>query len=59
VSLKIFDALGREVSILVSEELPAGTYSKRWNAEGLASGVYYSCLQAGKFLETKKLILLR
>ena len=58
-SLKVFDALGREVSILVSEELPAGTYSQQWNAKGLPSGVYFYQLQAGLFTETKKLILLK
>jgi len=59
VSLIVFDALGREVSRLVSEALSAGTYSVQWNAEGLASGVYFYRLQAGSLSETKKLILLR
>ena len=59
VSLKVFDALGREVSSLVEEELTAGTYSQKWNAEGVASGVYFYRLQAGSFVETKKLLLLR
>jgi hypothetical protein len=59
VVLKIFDAFGREVSVLRSEELPAGTYSQEWNARGLASGVYFYRLQAGSFTETMKLLLLR
>jgi hypothetical protein len=59
VSLKVFDALGREVSVLVSEEMTAGPYSKQWNANSLPSGVYFYRLQAGSFSETKKLILLR
>ncbi|MDZ7406155.1 MAG: T9SS type A sorting domain-containing protein, partial [candidate division KSB1 bacterium] len=59
VSLKVFDALGREVSTLVSEELAAGTYVRQWEAAGLPSGVYFYRLQAGSFTETKKLILLR
>jgi hypothetical protein len=59
VSLRVFNVLGREVSILVSEELPAGTYSQNWNAAGLASGVYFYCLQTGSFTDTKKLLLLR
>jgi photosystem II stability/assembly factor-like uncharacterized protein len=59
VSLKVFDALGRQVSILVSEELPAGKYSRQWNAAGIPSGVYFYRLQAGSFVETKKLILLK
>ena len=59
VSLKVFDALGREVAILLADELSAGTYSRQWNAAGLASGVYFCQLQAGLFSETRKLILLR
>jgi hypothetical protein len=59
VSLKVFDALGREVSILLSKELAAGKYSLQWNAAGLASGVYFYRLHAREFVETKKLILLR
>jgi hypothetical protein len=59
VLLKVFDGLGREVATLVSEELSAGSYARQWNADGLASGVYFYRLQAGSFIETKKLILLR
>jgi hypothetical protein len=59
VSLKVFNALGREVSILLEKELPAGTYVQRWDAEALPSGVYFCRLQAGSFTETKKLILQR
>jgi hypothetical protein len=59
VSLKVFDALGREVSVLLSEELPAGTYARQWNGSNLPSGVYFYRLQADKFTETKKLILLK
>jgi lysophospholipase L1-like esterase len=59
VSLTVFDALGREVSTLLSERLSAGTYLRQWNAAGLSSGVYFYRLQAGTFIETKKLILLR
>ncbi|MCR4439494.1 MAG: T9SS type A sorting domain-containing protein, partial [candidate division KSB1 bacterium] len=59
VILKVFDALGREVSTLISEELSAGMYARQWNAAGLPSGVYFYRLQAGSFVETKKLVLLR
>ena len=59
LSLKVFDALGREVSTLVSEELPAGTYSKHWDAAALPSGIYFYRLQAGEYLETKRMILLK
>ncbi|MFH1198518.1 MAG: T9SS type A sorting domain-containing protein [bacterium] len=56
VTLKVFDALGKEVSILLSEQLSAGTYLQQWDATGLASGVYFYNLQAGSFSETKKLM---
>jgi hypothetical protein len=59
VSLKVFDALGREVSILVSKELTAGTYSQQWNSGSLPSGVYFYRLQAGNYSETRKLVLLK
>ena len=59
VSLKVFDVVGSEVATIVSEELPAGYYSRQWNAANMASGVYFYRLQAGSITKTKKLILLR
>jgi lysophospholipase L1-like esterase len=59
VSLRVFDALGREVSILLSEQMSAGTYLRQWDATGLASGVYFYRLQAGRFADVKRLVLLR
>jgi len=59
VSLIVFDELGREVSNLISEELPAGTYSRQWNAENRATGVYFYRLRSGLFTQTKKLVLLK
>jgi hypothetical protein len=57
--LKIFDALGREVEILVNENLFAGTYMRVWDATKMPSGVYFYRLQSGLFTDTKKLLLLR
>jgi hypothetical protein len=51
VSLKIFDIMGRDVSTIVSEEMPAGTYQRQWNATGFTSGVYFYRLQAGSYVE--------
>jgi hypothetical protein len=59
VSLKVFDLIGREVAIIVSEEMSAGSYSRQWNAANMSSGIYFYRLQAGSFTETKKLILLK
>ena len=59
VTLKIFDLIGREVALLVSEEMPAGNYSKQWNAENMTAGSYFYRLQVGSSMQTKKLILLK
>ena len=57
VTLKVFDAMGREVSTLLAKELPAGTHTARWDAAALPSGVYIYRLQVGHFSEAKKLVL--
>jgi len=59
VTLKVFDVLGREVATLVSSVEQPGDKSANFNANNLVSGVYYYRLQAGNFIETKKLVLLR
>jgi hypothetical protein len=59
VSLKVFDILGREVAVLVNEEMQPGRYSVRFDGSHLASGVYICRLQAGRFVATKRMILLR
>jgi hypothetical protein len=59
VLLKVFDIIGREVAVIVSEELTEGNYLRRWDATGLTSGAYFCRLQVGSFVNTKKLILLR
>ncbi len=59
ITLKVYDILGKEIKTLVNEERPAGSYSVLFNAAGISSGVYFYKIQAGKFSETKKMILLR
>ena len=59
VSLRIYDILGREIALLVDEQKSAGTYSYSWNATNIPSGLYFYRLQAGPFIGTKKLILLK
>ena len=59
VSLLVYDLLGREVSTLVNEVKEAGRHTVPLNGTKLSSGVYFYCLQAGSFSETKKLVLLR
>jgi len=51
--------VSREVATLVNEVKQPGMYTAKWEASGVASGVYFYRLQAGNFVETKKLLLLR
>lgn len=59
VVLKVYDVLGEEMATLVNEEKSAGTYEIMYNAQVLTSGVYFYTLEAGSFIETKKMIFLR
>jgi len=59
VSLDIFDLLGRLVKRVVSERQNAGTHSVTFNGINLASGIYLYRLQAGRFNQTKKFILVK
>ncbi len=59
VSLTVFDLLGREVAVLVNEEKPSGSYTAQWNAAGFASGIYLVRMQAGSFVDTKKIVLMK
>jgi photosystem II stability/assembly factor-like uncharacterized protein len=59
VRLEVFDMLGRKVSTLVNERQAAGNYTATFNAAGFASGVYFYRLQAGSFIATKKMLLLK
>nr|NIT56296.1 T9SS type A sorting domain-containing protein [Fodinibius sp.]NIV11260.1 T9SS type A sorting domain-containing protein [Fodinibius sp.]NIY24879.1 T9SS type A sorting domain-containing protein [Fodinibius sp.] len=59
VSLNIYNILGEAVATLVSENLNPGTYKYRWDASGLASGIYFSQIQAGDFLQRRKMILMK
>ena len=59
VTLKVFDVLGNEISTLVETEKPIGSYEVEFDAINLSSGVYFYQLNAGSFVETKKMVLLR
>ncbi len=58
-TLKVYDVLGNEVATLINEEKPAGNYEVEFNSAGFASGVYLYKLQAGEFIEMKKMIILK
>jgi len=59
VTLKIYTLLGTEVVTLVSETLPAGKYTVKFDASRLSSGVFFYKLQTSSFVQTKKMLLVR
>ncbi|MFI5253714.1 MAG: T9SS type A sorting domain-containing protein [Bacteroidota bacterium] len=59
ISLKIYDVLGREVGNLADGRKQAGRYEVQWNASSYASGVYFYRLQTDKYIEIKKLLLMK
>ena len=59
VGLRVYDLLGREVSVLVNEKRNAGVHEVTFDAVGLSSGVYFYRLQAGGFTQTRKLCLIK
>ena len=59
VHLAVYDITGREVATLVTGHLSLGEHSVVWDAEGMASGVYFVRLQARKFTQTRKILLVK
>jgi len=58
-SIKVYDVLGNEVVTLVNEEKSVGSYEVNFNSNGLSSGIYFYTINAGSFVETKKMILMK
>lgn len=59
VTLKVFDVLGNEVATMVDEELNAGEHVIVFNADSLASGVYFYRMQVGGYMQQKKMLVVR
>ena len=59
VTLKIFDASGREVQTLISGNLAAGTHRIEFEAKNLASGIYFYRVQTGQIFIQKKMLIMR
>ena len=59
VTLTVYNSIGREISTLLNEVKPKGTFTIEFDGSNLSSGIYYLRLQAGTFTDTKKMVLLR
>ncbi|MFZ4620133.1 MAG: family 10 glycosylhydrolase [Bacteroidota bacterium] len=55
-SVKVYDILGREVAVLIDEDLSPGQYSLQFNASGLSSGFYVAVMRSGDFVSVKKML---
>ena len=59
VTLKVYDVLGNQVSTLVNKDILPGSYEVEFDASEITSGIYFYTLNAGKFIQTKRMIVLK
>ena len=59
VTLKVYDVLGREVAVLVNQQLTPGTYEVTWDASNYPSGLYFYVLESDNYFSTKKMVLIK
>ena len=59
VTLKIYDILGKEISVLINEQLSSGTYEVTFDGSNLPSGIYFYRFTAGDYYESRKMILIK
>jgi len=59
VKVSVYDVLGRLVKVLVDGEMPAGKHRIEFRGDGLPSGVYFYRLEAGDFMDVKKMMLIK
>jgi len=59
VKVTVYDILGRQIAILVNEQLQAGRYHATWNADNFASDIYFCKIEAGSFVAQKKMVLVK
>ena len=59
VSLAVYNLIGEKIVHLVGERKQAGSYTIKWDASNVSSGIYFYRLQAGEFVQTKKMVLLK
>ncbi|MBE2219764.1 MAG: T9SS type A sorting domain-containing protein [Ignavibacteria bacterium] len=59
VKLTIYDALGKEIAIIVNEQLQPGSYNIDLDASNYPSGIYFYKIESGEFVESKKMVLIK
>jgi len=59
VNITVYDMIGKEIEVLVNEQLREGTYQTEWNGNSFSSGVYFYKISAGDFTETRKMLLVK
>jgi hypothetical protein len=59
VTLSVFNTIGQKVAEIVNEEKEAGVHNVSFDTSGFSSGVYFYRMQAGSFVETKKMVVLK
>ena len=59
VPLKVFDITGKEVAVLVNEELSAGVYNVDFDASNLSSGTYFYSMETSGFRDVKKMVVVK
>jgi len=59
VSLTIYDIMGREVEVLLNENIKFGYHSIKWNADKYSSGIYFVHMVAGNYKNTQKIMLVK
>lgn len=59
IRLKIFDLIGKEIETLIAGYYLPGSYSIDWDAKNISGGMYFYKIEAGNFIQTKKLILMK
>ncbi|MFA7361067.1 MAG: T9SS type A sorting domain-containing protein [Candidatus Kapaibacterium sp.] len=59
VRIKVFNVAGRELAVLVNQDLIAGKYAVNWHPSNIASGVYFYTIETKNFRQSKRMILLK
>jgi hypothetical protein len=59
VKITVYNILGKEVAVLAKEQLNAGEFEVDWNADSYPSGVYFYRIEAGSFIKTAKMMLVK